>query len=124
MLNPVPEPEMPFVMKEYVPRVVQKTKQNWYLIIPMEARPPESRKGRVMIEFTIQPDGKVTDMTLIGPSGDIALDRAAWAAIKESQPYASFGKSLTVPYLKLHFLFLYNEKPESEKTSEGAKPQQ
>ena len=122
VLNPVPEPEVPFLESDYVPQVVRKTKQNWYSMIPRKARAPRLERGKVLIEFEVQPDGKVTDMTLIGPSGDTALDRAAWEAIRKSQPYAPFGKSLTVTYLKLRFTFLYNEKPESQKVAE-TKPQ-
>jgi TonB family protein len=124
VLNSVPKQEEGTLCKEYVPLIVKKTTQSWWSMIPMEARPPESRKGRATIEFTIQPDGKITDMKLVKQSGDDALDYAAWMAIKNAQPYSSFDKLLTVPYLKLRFIFLCNEKPESERQSEEAKPPQ
>ncbi len=43
------------------------------------------------------------------------MDYAAWTAIKTAQPYSPFDKLLTVPYLKLRFIFLYNEKTETQK---------
>ena len=95
----------------YVQRVIWDTKRAWYPIIPESARPPLDKQGKVMIRFKIMPDGNVTDMVLEGPSGDVALDRAAWAGITGASPYPPLPKVFKGPYLELRFYFLYNIPP-------------
>jgi TonB family protein len=92
----------------YLERVLQTVRMNWYNIIPEEARPPLMKKGKVAIEFAITPDGKVAGMILRGPSGDVALDRAAWGGITASAPFAPLPSQFHGPYLALRFHFYYN----------------
>jgi len=92
----------------YLSRVLQAVRMNWYAIIPEEARPPLLKKGKVSIEFVILPDGKIAGMTLRGPSGDVALDRAAWGGITASAPFAPLPSEFHGPYLGLRFHFYYN----------------
>jgi TonB family protein len=98
----------------YVERVIADTKRAWYPIIPEEARPPLDKQGRVMVRFKILPDGTVTDMTLEGPSGDVALDRAAWGGITGAAPFPPIPKAFKGPFLELRFYFLYNIRPGDE----------
>jgi TonB family protein len=95
----------------YIERVIWDTKRAWYPIIPESARPPLDKQGRVLIRFKILPDGTVTDMRLESPSGDVSLDRAAWAGITGAAPYAPLPKAFKGPYLELRFYFLYNIRP-------------
>jgi TonB family protein len=95
----------------YIERVVYDTERAWYPIIPEEARPPFDKQGETYIEFVILPNGNVTDMHLVGPSGDVALDRAAWAGITGASPFPPLPKAFKGPFLKLRFEFLYNEQP-------------
>jgi len=83
-------------------------RMNWYNIIPEEARPPLMKKGKVAIEFAITKDGKVAGMILRGPSGDVALDRAAWGGITASAPFQPLPSAFKGPYLALRFHFYYN----------------
>ncbi len=92
----------------YLNRIVAVVRMNWYNLIPEEARPPMMKKGKVAIEFVILPDGKVTGMRLIGKSGDIALDRAAWGGITASNPFSPLPSEFHGPYLALRFSFFYN----------------
>ena len=92
----------------YLQRVLQAVRMNWYNIIPEEARPPLLKKGKVSIEFVIMPDGKIQGMNLRGPSGDVALDRAAWGGITASAPFAPLPGEFHGPYLGLRFHFYYN----------------
>lgn len=92
----------------YLSRVLQAVRMNWYNIIPEEARPPLLKKGKVSIEFVILPNGQVKGMNLIGPSGDTALDRAAWGGITASAPFAPLPNEFHGPYLGLRFHFYYN----------------
>lgn len=93
----------------YIQRIVYDTERAWYPIIPEEARPPFNKQGETYIEFVILPNGNVTDMHLVGPSGDVALDRAAWAGITGASPFPPLPKAFKGPFLKLRFEFLYNE---------------
>jgi len=95
----------------YIERVVYDTERAWYPIIPEEARPPFDKQGETYIEFVILPNGNVTDMHLVGPSGDVALDRAAWAGITGASPFPPLPKAFKGPFLKLRFEFMYNEQP-------------
>jgi TonB family protein len=92
----------------YLARVLQSVRLNWYNLIPEVARPPLLERGKVKIEFAITKDGKVAGMRLIGPSGDVALDRAAWGGITASNPFPPLPNEFRGPYLALRFHFLYN----------------
>ena len=92
----------------YLSRVLDRVRINWYTLIPEEARPPLLKKGKVSIEFVITKSGKVEGMRIVGPSGDVSLDRAAWGGITASDPFAPLPKEFHGPYLGLRFHFYYN----------------
>ncbi|HLI63564.1 MAG TPA: TonB family protein [Terriglobales bacterium] len=92
----------------YLERVLQAVRMNWYAVIPEEARAPLMKRGKVSIEFVILRDGKVAGMKIVGPSGDVSLDRAAWAGITASVPFAPLPGEFHGPYLALRFHFYYN----------------
>jgi TonB family protein len=98
----------------YIRRVIYDTERSWWPIIPESARPPISKQGKVGIRFKILPDGSVKEMILELPSGDVALDRAAWGGITGASPYPPLPKQFKGPFLELRFLFLYNIKPGDE----------
>jgi TonB family protein len=89
----------------YLQRILQEVRENWYRAIPESA---EMKKGKLQIEFAITKDGKVREMKLTYPSGDVALDRAAWAGISASNPFPPLPSDFTGPYLALRFRFYYN----------------
>jgi TonB family protein len=89
----------------YLQRILQDVRENWYRAIPESAA---MKKGKLQIEFAITKDGKVADMRLTAGSGDIALDRAAWAGISASNPFPPLPTDFTGPYLALRFRFYYN----------------
>jgi TonB family protein len=93
----------------YIQRVIYDTKRAWYPILPAEVRPPISKQGRVFLRFKILPDGSVKGMTLEGPSGDVALDRAAWGGILGASPFPPLPKNFKGPFLELRFYFIYND---------------
>jgi outer membrane biosynthesis protein TonB len=92
----------------YLSRVLDAVRRNWYILIPEEARAPLMKRGKLAIEFAIMPDGKTVGMRLVYPSGDIALDRAAWGGITASNPFAPLPTEFHGPYLALRFRFYYN----------------
>jgi TonB family protein len=92
----------------YLSRVLDAVRRNWYNLIPEEARAPLMKKGKVAIEFAIVKNGQIAGIKLVGPSGDVALDRAAWGGITASVPFAPLPTEYHGPYLALRFHFYYN----------------
>ncbi len=92
----------------YLQRVLHDVRTNWYTLVPEVARAPMAKKGKVAIEFAITKDGHVTAMKLMGPSGDVSLDRAAWGGITNSNPFPPLPQEFRGEYLALRFHFFYN----------------
>jgi outer membrane biosynthesis protein TonB len=100
----------------YLARVVQTVRQNWYNVLPPSVYPPILKQGKLSIEFVILKDGKVSGMTLHTTSGDVSLDRAAWASITASNPFPPLPKEFVAlasqesrnPALGLRFYYFYN----------------
>jgi TonB family protein len=93
----------------YLQRIVQEVRQNWYNAIPESA---QMKKGKLAIEFAITKDGHVAGMKLVATSGDIPLDRAAWAGITASNPFPPLPTDFGGQYLALRFRFYYNPSKE------------
>ena len=89
----------------YLQRVLHDVKQNWYDAIPESAA---MKHGNLIIEFAITKDGKVAGMKLVASSGDVPLDRAAWAGITGSNPFPALPSEFGGQYLALRFRFYYN----------------
>jgi TonB family protein len=102
----------------YLTRVVQVVKANWYTIMPPSVYPPIRKQGKLAIEFVILKNGTVSGMMLRTPSGDVALDRAAWGSITDSNPFPplprEFVQQCAQPgrenkcNLGLRFYYFYN----------------
>jgi TonB family protein len=92
----------------YLARVLHDVRENWYRIIPESARAPLMKKGKVSIEFAILKDGQVGGLQIVGSSGDVALDRAAYGGITASKPFPPLPAEFGGQYLALRFHFYYN----------------
>jgi TonB family protein len=94
----------------YLARVLHDVRINWYSVIPESARPPIMKKGKVAIEFAILKDGRVAGLRYEegGSSGDVALDRAAYAGITASDPFPPLPPEFKGQFLALRFHFFYN----------------
>jgi TonB family protein len=92
----------------YLSRVLEDIRRNWYALIPEEARPPLMKQGKVSIQFVIQKNGAVAGMRVFYPSGDAALDRAAWGGISGSNPFEPLPPEFRGDYLALRIHFYYN----------------
>ena len=92
----------------YLQRVIYQVRMNWYNLIPEVARAPLRKQGKVSIEFAILKDGGIAGMKLVTPSGDIALDRAAWGGITASNPFPPLPTEFPGQYIYLRFHFYYN----------------
>jgi len=99
----------------YLTRVVQVVKANWYNLMPPSVYPPILKQGKLAIEFVIQKDGKVSGMMLRTSSGDVPLDRAAWASITASNPFPPLPREFPGQFLGLRFYYFYNLKPDDLK---------
>jgi TonB family protein len=95
----------------YLTRIVQIVKLNWYNLMPPSVYPPILKQGKLSIEFVILKDGKATQMTVHTSSGDVALDRAAWASITASTPFPPLPKEFPGQLLGLRFYYFYNLQP-------------
>jgi TonB family protein len=89
----------------YLQRILRDVRVNWYNAIPESA---QFKHGNLIIEFAITKDGKVAGMKLVATSGDIPLDRAAWAGITASDPFPALPSEFGGEYLALRFRFYYN----------------
>jgi TonB family protein len=89
----------------YLQRVLHDVRLNWYSAIPESA---QMKHGNLIIEFAITKDGRVAGMKLVATSGDVPLDRAAWAGITGSDPFPALPSNFGGEYLALRFRFFYN----------------
>ena len=92
----------------YLARVVDIVRNNWYHVMPESVYPPILKQGKVSIEFFILKDGTVSGMQVHLPSGDVALDRAAWASITASNPFPPLPREFPGQNLGLRFFYFYN----------------
>ncbi len=92
----------------YMKRLRYTVQTHWDPFIPESAMPPVMKKGVVVIEFAITKDGKVMGMKLVGTSGDVALDRAAWGAITDAIPLPNLPTQFAGDYLLIRARFYYN----------------
>lgn len=90
----------------YLARVVYIVRRNWYAVIPESARLGE--KGRVALVFEIIKDGSVPKLRLLASSGSPALDQAALASIRASNPFPPLPQHFTGHHLVLEFIYFYN----------------
>lgn len=93
----------------YLARVVYIVRRNWYSLIPESARLGE--KGRVALVFEITKDGSVPKLRLLASSGSPALDQAALASIRASNPFPPLPQQFTGKHLILEFIYFYNTSP-------------
>ena len=93
----------------YLARVVDIVRNNWYHVMPESVYPPILKQGKVAIEFFILKNGTVSGMQVHFPSGDVALDRAAWASITASNPFPPLPREFPGQNLGLRFFYFYNE---------------
>lgn len=95
----------------YLTNLVKIVRTNWFNLVPEEARPPQLRSGETKIEFAIMKGGNIAGMKIVGASGSVNLDRAAWGGITSSAPLiAPLPKQFKGEYLSLRMTFVYNPK--------------
>jgi TonB family protein len=93
---------------QYLSRVKYVINSNWHSLVPEDAA---AKSGTVVIRFTVLRDGSVTGIQIEKSSGDTTLDRPAYAAITNSQPFSPLPDAFHGNYLALRINFQYNPKP-------------
>ncbi len=96
----------------YMRRLHDDIERNWYPLIPEEVQaPPTSAKGITGIRFKILPSGDISGILLETPSGNTALDKAAWSAIVSQGKFQPLPKEFHGPSIELRCGFYYNIEP-------------
>lgn len=101
----------------YLEQILQVVRQNWYAVMPEVAY--LGQKGRTVLIFHINSNGRVTSLTLVSPSGTFSFDQAALAAINASNPFPPLPSAFHGPYLGLKFFFFYNINPYQSQSQAG-----
>lgn len=93
--------------RPYLIRVLAAVRRNWFAVIPESARLGNQR-GRVLVQFAIDREGKVPKLVISVPSGSQPLDRAAVAGISASNPFPPLPSQFKGEQIRLQFTFSYN----------------
>jgi TonB family protein len=87
-------------------RFVAQVRRNWF--VPLAAM---SFHGRVVLQFNIHKDGRITDLTVLSPSSINAFNLAAQNAISGSNPTEPLPPEYPEPRAFFTVTFYYNENP-------------
>jgi TonB family protein len=91
----------------WIRRFIAQVKGNW--LIPFAAM---SMKGHVVITFNVWKDGRITDLTVVGPSSIGAFNTAAFGALASSNPTAALPPEYPADKAFFTVTFFYNEEPQ------------
>ena len=91
---------------EYAQSMVSRIRVNWYENMPVLIR--SGMKGQVTIRFTIQRDGRITDVQTIKSSTVPPYDFAAKKAIELSSPLNPLPKDFPNDSERVTAMFYYN----------------
>lgn len=92
----------------WIRRFVAQVKRNWF--IPQAAM---TFRGRVVVQFNIHKDGRITDVVVAGPSSIDAFNRSALNAILGSNPVEPLPPEYPEPVAAFTVTFFFNEDPPS-----------
>jgi TonB family protein len=90
----------------WIRRFVAQVRRNWF--IPHAAM---TFRGRVVIQFNIHKDGRITDLVVASPSSIDAFNRSAYNAILGSNPVEPLPPEYPEPMAAFTVTFFYNEDP-------------
>lgn len=111
-------------LEPYVSKFISKVRDSWFKLIPKSVREAPYKRGCTLIELTVSSDGRIADMRLKEPSGDVDMDRAAWGGVTWSNPFEPFPRTVKEKEITLRIRFLYNpDKNNTEKERKQPSPQ-
>lgn len=87
-------------------RFVSQVKRNWF--VPLAAR---TFRGRVVLQFNVHRDGRITDLRVVKPSNIDAFTLAAHNAILGSNPTEPLPPEYPDDRVLFTVTFFYNETP-------------
>ena len=91
---------------DYAQSMVSRIRVNWYANMPQIIR--TGLEGVVTIRFTIQRNGRITDVTILNSSTVPPYDFAARKAIELSSPLNPLPKDFPNPNERVTAMFYYN----------------
>ena len=94
---------------DYAQSMVSKIRVNWYNNMPQLIQ--TGMKGVVTIRFTIQRDGRITDIETLSSSAVPPYDNAAKKAIELSSALNPLPKDFPNATERVTCMFFYNEEP-------------
>ncbi|HET7704770.1 MAG TPA: TonB family protein [Thermoanaerobaculia bacterium] len=94
---------------EYAQSMISRIRVNWYNHMPQLIR--TGMQGVVTIRFTIQRDGRLTEITLLNSSGVPPYDNAARKSIELSSPLNPLPKDFPKSTERVTAMFYYNSTP-------------
>ena len=90
----------------WIRRFIAQIKRNWF--VPYAAM---SLRGHVVVTFNVHKDGRVTDVTVVGPSGVDAFNNSSFNAITASNPAQPLPPEYPSDKAFFTVTFFYNETP-------------
>ncbi len=87
-------------------RFVSQVRRNWF--VPLAA---QSFRGRVVLQFVIHRNGRITDVHVARPSDIDSFNRAAYNAIVGSNPTEPLPVEFPDDFAPFTVTFFYNERP-------------
>lgn len=93
----------------WIRRFIAQIKRNWF--IPYAAM---SMSGHTVLTFNVHKDGRITDLSIVGPSGVEAFNNAAFNALFASNPTQPLPPEYPADKAFFTVTFFYNESPPSQ----------
>ena len=92
--------------KPYLIQVLALVRRNWMAVMPESAR--FGQRGRTVVQFSIDRNGRIPKVGIVQPSGTAGLDRAAIAGLTASVPFPPLPAEFRGSEIRLQFVFSYN----------------
>lgn len=93
----------------WIRRFIAQVRRNWEPLIPLAAM---SMSGHVVVTFNVHKDGRITDLTVVGPSTISSFNTAAYGALASSNPTAALPPEYPANQAFFTVTFFYNEEPQ------------
>jgi TonB family protein len=90
----------------WIRRFISQVRRNWF--VPLAA---QSFKGRVVLQFVVHKDGRITDLRIARPSDIQAFTESSFNAIKASNPTQPLPAGYPDEACPFTVTFYYNEQP-------------
>ena len=91
----------------WIRRFIAQVKRNW--IVPNSAL---AMRGRVVVQFNVHRDGRITDINIVGPSEIDSFNRSSYNALLTSSPTQPLPPEYPSDKAFFTVTFFYNEEPQ------------